>query len=92
VSAIVLRHLDAIGASMALLNAQFEALRHELVKPEPPPVAKEVMPERPERCAGIDECECALRNDEARAPRPTFTDRGAWVCVGCRFEGGKSTG
>lgn len=87
-SAIVQRHLDAIGASMALLNAQLEALRHELASPAPVPAAKEEKPERPERCTGIEDYDCALRDPDARRKRGTLGNPGAWMCAGCRFEGG----
>jgi hypothetical protein len=87
VSALVLKHLESIGASMALLNAQLEALKHELAPRPAPPVARESAPERPARCAGVPDARCGLRDDEACLPRGSFGNPNAWQCVGCKYEG-----
>jgi hypothetical protein len=82
VSAIVQRHLDAIAASMALLNAQIEALRHAVNTDAP----KRMSVRRLDRCADIDDRRCGLCTEDARKIRSSFSNPGAWTCVGCGYE------
>jgi hypothetical protein len=49
-----------------------------------------VVPEKadatlPERCQGVHALACALQDNEAQLPRPSFADKHAWQCRGCRL-------
>lgn len=84
-SALITKHLESIGASMALLNAQLEALKHELAVTAAP-AARETRPARPALCADVPDQRCALVNDEARIGRASMANPHAWQCVGCKLE------
>jgi hypothetical protein len=79
VSELVLRHLDAIGASMALLNAQLSALRHAVGEP-----VKGARLSIPERCNGVEKNQCAEQDGEWLS-KSTLADPGAEKCRGCGF-------
>jgi hypothetical protein len=74
---VILRHLDAIGASMALLNAQLEALRHAVGEP-----VKGARISIPDRCNGVDPGACAEQDGEWLS-KSTLADPGAKKCKGC---------
>jgi hypothetical protein len=82
VSQIVQKHLEAIGASMALLNAQLEALKHA-VAPAPVPSARVAVPER---CAGISAADCAEQDGEWYTGRRTLGNPTHEQCRGCGYE------
>lgn len=75
-SALLAKHLDAIAASLQLLLAQVEAARHALTIPAPATSAPSV----PDRCVGIPEERCVLRDPDAGRPLMG----GVTVCVGCQ--------
>jgi hypothetical protein len=83
-SAVLLRHLDALAASVTLLEAQISALRHAVQSEQ----VKEVPRARlslPPRCVTVEERRCALQNDEAMQQRGNFGDPNAWSCAGCGY-------
>lgn len=86
-SDVAQKHLEAIAASVALLGAQIEALRHELAPKQAPPVAREVTPKRLPRCQDVPDVRCALMNEDAAQSRSNFSNPHAWQCVGCKYEG-----
>lgn len=86
-SELILRHLDSIAASMALVNAQIQAVRHAVETEARAKQAPQVKaPELPMRCAGVEDARCALRDEEARKSRGSFGSPKCWRCVGCGFE------
>ena len=80
---VVRKHLVSIEATFELLRVQVAALRHELGI-EATPKARVSLPERPERCKGVDEAMCGVRNADARVSRSNFTEPHSWMCMGCR--------
>lgn len=81
-SAIVLKHLDALAASMALQNAQLDALRHAITLETPIPSAR---PSLPARCAGIDPFACALQGGDWNRTKANFGDPTLMQCIGCDY-------
>jgi hypothetical protein len=71
---VLQRHLDAIAATLQLAQAQIEAARHALTLHVEQPA-----PERPERCVGTPDEQCALKDDSAKRALMG----GAFACTGC---------
>lgn len=76
------RHLESIGATLALLGAQMAALGHALNAQETPQAA----PRLP-RCQDVNPALCALTEDEARLDKRSFGAPNAWECRGCGHVG-----
>ena len=74
-SDVLKRHLDAMAASLALLSAQIEAMRHALGEITPVDVLN-----RPESCRGVEADRCVHLSPEAG----TRLMGGVVVCVGCQ--------
>jgi len=78
VSAILLRHLDALEAQLRLSLAQITAARHAIGAPVAAATVKV------ERCDGVAEGLCVKAgDDDARISRASFGDPAAWRCRGC---------
>lgn len=88
-SAIVLKHLDAIAASMTLLNAQLAAARHAIAIEVPIPSAR---PSLHARCAGVSTEVCALQDGEWNRAKANFGDPNLVQCVGCGYTCSGGTG
>jgi hypothetical protein len=76
-SAVILRHLDALAASMQLALAQIDAMKHAIGEP-----VKAARPSIPERCNGIDKNLCAEQDGEW-VSKATLADFSAAKCKGC---------
>jgi hypothetical protein len=74
-------HLDAIGATLALLEAQVIALGKHVLTAETMPAS--AAPVTDPICAAMDPHACGRQDEDARRSRATFTDPQAWVCGGC---------
>jgi hypothetical protein len=81
-SDVLLKHLDALAASVALMQGQIAAMRHAVA---PPPVPKITVPEpdRLEQCDGVPEAHCARMNEDARISKASFGNPHAGECKGC---------
>ncbi len=80
-SDVILKHLDAIAASLSLLQAQIEAARHAVQIAAPIP--KVSTPGRVSTCDGIPDVHCARMNEDAVLSKASFGDPTAAVCRGC---------
>ncbi len=79
-SALILKHLDALAATMQLGLAQIEAARHALT-PVPPTVDVKVL----ERCRGIAAEDCALQDGKWQS-LSSFANPSHARCNGCGAE------
>lgn len=78
-SALILKHLDALEASMRLGLAQIEAARHA-IGVQVPAARLSV----PDRCAGIDPHACAVQDGEWLS-KATLGNPSARKCQGCGY-------
>lgn len=89
---VLLAQLDALDAQIELLKVQAQGIRHHVTTETPPPGPTARL-SLPDRCQGMAESRCALRDDRARMVRGSFADPHAWQCAGCRYrESSKSGG
>lgn len=85
---LILKHLDAIDATIGVLEVQSQTIRHLLLaSPEAPretPAPK--IDERPERCRQVPQAFCGLVTDDEDARLDISTLGGdAWKCNGCGY-------
>jgi hypothetical protein len=79
---VIDRHLTAIGATLQLALAQYDALRHALNAPAPEPRGARLS--IPDRCNGVESGRCAEQDGEWLS-KGTLADPNAEKCKGCGF-------
>jgi len=82
VSDVLLKHLDALTATLALMQGQIAAARHA-VSMQMAASVPTLRPVKLERCEGVRDDYCALLNEDARQERGSFTEPHAATCRGC---------
>lgn len=78
-SAVILKHLDALSASMQLALAQIDALRHAVSEP-----VKAARLSVPDRCAGVEKDRCAVQDGDW-VSKATLGNPTARKCQGCGY-------
>lgn len=81
---VFVKHLDAISASVALIQGQISAMRHamQMATPAVPRVTVSE-PDRLDQCDGVPEAHCARMNEDARISKASFGNPHATECKGC---------
>ncbi len=79
-SQLILRHLDALAASMQLALAQIDAMKHAVSEP-----VKGAQVSLPERCTGVDANRCAEQDGEWSDAIASLADPSARKCKGCGY-------
>ena len=79
---LVLRHLAAFEAQLAIMQTQIAAMRHAMQGADVPK-ARLATPARLERCDGVPDAHCALVNEDAKQFKGSFAAPHAADCKGC---------
>jgi hypothetical protein len=80
---VIAKHLEAIGATVALLQAQIQEARIACQLAAPRQIPKVQPLGRLPQCDGVPDVHCARLNEDARISKASFGNPTAAECKGC---------